>query len=100
MGINSVYVVFKGRKTGMCYSWPECQAQVDGFPGATYQKFKSTDEAYKAITAYVHSQNSIESFEENVSEKVQSTEKVPSTGYMLFLFIVVFFIGAIFGKLV
>ena len=90
----------------MCYSWPECQAQVHGFPGATYQKFKSTDEAYKAITAYVHSQNSIESLEENVSqkvqssEKVQSTEKVPSTGYMLFLFIVVFFIGAIFGKLV
>ena len=94
MGINSVYVVFKGRKTGMCYSWPECQAQVDGFPGATYQKFKSTDEAYKAITAYVHPQNSIESLEENVSQKVHSTR------YMLFLFIVVFFIGAIFGKLV
>ena len=100
MGINSGYVVFKGRKTGMCYSWPECQAQVDGFLGATYQKFKSTDEAYKAITAYVHSQNSIESLEENVSQKVQSTEKVPSTEYMLFLFIVVFLIGAIFGKLI
>ena len=100
MGKNSVYVVFKGRKTGMCYSWPECQAQVDGFPGASYQKFNSKDDAYKAISTYIHPQNSIQSLEENVSEKVQSPEKVPSTGYMLFLFIVGFFVGAIFGKLV
>ncbi|KAK3230285.1 hypothetical protein Dsin_002166 [Dipteronia sinensis] len=49
-----------------------CHAQIDGFPEALYQKFNSTDEAYKAITSYVHPQNSIESsetIEENVSKK-------------------------------
>ncbi|KAK2642336.1 hypothetical protein Ddye_024099 [Dipteronia dyeriana] len=68
---NSIYIVFKGRTTGMYYSWVECHAQVDGFPGASYQKFNSSDEAYK-ITGYVHPQNSIETsetVEENVSEK-------------------------------
>ncbi|KAK3204505.1 hypothetical protein Dsin_018551 [Dipteronia sinensis] len=69
---NSVCVVFNGRNPGMYCSWAECHAQVDGFPGALYHKFNSTDEAYKAIISYVHRQNSIESsetVEENVSKK-------------------------------
>ncbi|KAK3229728.1 hypothetical protein Dsin_001609 [Dipteronia sinensis] len=73
---NSMYVVFNGRNPGMYCSLAECHAQVDRFPRALYQKFNSTDEAYKAITIYVHPQNSIESsetVEENVSKKVQST---------------------------
>ncbi|KAK3230377.1 hypothetical protein Dsin_002258 [Dipteronia sinensis] len=52
---NSVYVGFIGKN-----------------PGALYPKFNLTDEAYKAITSYVHPQNSIESsetVEENVSKK-------------------------------
>ncbi|KAK2653032.1 hypothetical protein Ddye_012888 [Dipteronia dyeriana] len=57
---------------GMYYSWVECHAQVDGFLGASYQKFNLPDETYKAITGYVQPKNSIETFEtieENVSEK-------------------------------
>ncbi|KAK3212228.1 hypothetical protein Dsin_016934 [Dipteronia sinensis] len=73
---NSMYVVFNGRNPGMYFSCAECHAQVDGFLGALYQKFYSTDEAYKAITSYVHPQNSIESsktVEENVSKKEGKT---------------------------
>lgn len=37
------YAVAKGKKPGIYKTWPECEAQVKGFPGATYKKF--SDEA-------------------------------------------------------
>ena len=49
MAKKSVYVVFKGRKTGVFNSWPECHDQIDGFKGASYQKFSTVDEAYQAL---------------------------------------------------
>lgn len=33
------YAVKKGRKPGIYHTWPECQAQVNGFPGGQYKKF-------------------------------------------------------------
>ncbi|KAK3204600.1 hypothetical protein Dsin_018646 [Dipteronia sinensis] len=88
-----------GRKTGMFNSWPECQEQVDGFPGASYKKFNSNDEAYKAISSRsVHSRNSLPECSVNVEEKV--SEKSESTGVMLFLFLFVFIFGVIVGKIV
>ncbi|KAK3222303.1 hypothetical protein Dsin_009328 [Dipteronia sinensis] len=51
MAKKSVYTVFKGRKTGVFNSWPDCHEQVDGFKGASYQKFNTVDEAYEAIRA-------------------------------------------------
>ena len=100
MGKNCVYVVFKGRKTGMFNSWPECHEQVDGFPGAAYKKFNSTDEAYKAITSRSVSPSHYRSecslnVEEKVSNKSQTTG-----GVMLFLFLFVFIFGVIVGKVV
>ena len=35
------YAVKTGRKPGVYKSWAECQAQVNGYSGATYQKFDS-----------------------------------------------------------
>ena len=100
MGMNSVYVVFKGRKTGLFSSWPECHEHVDGFPGASYKKFNSTDEAYKAMSS--RSVDSSHSWPEpyvNVAEKV--SQKSESTGVLFFfLFVIVFILGVIVGKLV
>lgn len=39
------YVVKKGKKTGVYYNWPDCQKQVQGFPGAVYKGFVTKDEA-------------------------------------------------------
>ncbi|KAK3183210.1 hypothetical protein Dsin_030496 [Dipteronia sinensis] len=73
MGKKSVYVVFKGRKTGVFNSWPDCHEHVDGFPGASYQKFNSTDEAYKMISSRSgHSSHSWLESSMNVEEKESS----------------------------
>ncbi|KAK2648004.1 hypothetical protein Ddye_015493 [Dipteronia dyeriana] len=68
---NSVYVVFRGRKTGLFSSWPACHEQVDGFTGASYKKFNSRDEAYKALrTPFVYSCHSCPESSMNVAEKI------------------------------
>lgn len=38
---SKYYAVKYGRKTGVFSSWKECQKQVIGFKGATYQSFQS-----------------------------------------------------------
>jgi ribonuclease HI len=45
------YVVWKGRKTGIFQSWPECEKQVKGFVGAEYKAFASYAEANAAFKA-------------------------------------------------
>ncbi len=46
MGSNkNYYAVRTGRKTGIFHSWPECEAQVKGFPGARYKGFRTLSEA-------------------------------------------------------
>lgn len=39
------YAVRKGKKRGLFQTWAECEAQVKGFPGAVFKKFKSQEEA-------------------------------------------------------
>jgi hypothetical protein len=49
-GRNSgVYAVRVGRKPGIYSNWPECQAQVKGFPGAKFKKFESQIEACEFV---------------------------------------------------
>ena len=106
MGQNSVYVVFRGRKTCVFSSWPECHEHVVGFPGASYKKFNSTDEAYKAISSVNVGEKVPEKSEShswpqsyvNVAEKV--SQKSGSTGVMLCFFVFVFIMGVIVGKFV
>ena len=95
MGKNSVYVVFKGRKTGVFSSWPECHEYVDGFPGASYKKFNSTDEAYKAISS-----RSVQSSEPWTQSSVNVAEKSESPGVIIFLFVFVFILGVFVGKII
>ncbi|KAK3225522.1 hypothetical protein Dsin_005384 [Dipteronia sinensis] len=108
MGRKYVYVVFKGRRTGVFNSWPECHEHVDGFPGASYQKFNSTDEAYKAISSrsqhsshsWLESSVNVEEKESSVNVEEKVSEKSQSTGVMLFSFLFVFIFGVIVGKIV
>ena len=43
--MGKFYVVRKGRQTGIFSTWPECQAQVNGFSGAEYKSFLTQKEA-------------------------------------------------------
>ena len=45
MAAKKVYAVRKGKKTGVFYSWAECKASVDGYPGAEYKGFSTVEEA-------------------------------------------------------
>jgi len=47
MGKNkpSCYAVRVGRQTGVFYTWEECRAQVNGFPGSQYKGFSTVSEA-------------------------------------------------------
>ncbi len=51
MAKQKFYVVWKGRKTGIFTSWPECEAQVKGFTDAQYKAFDSRAEAERAFAA-------------------------------------------------
>ncbi|WP_435163679.1 ribonuclease H [Paenibacillus glycanilyticus] len=42
------YVVWVGKQPGVYKSWPECQAQVNGYPEAKYKSFESKDKAEAA----------------------------------------------------
>lgn len=39
------YAVAVGKKTGIFLTWPECQKQVSGYPGAKYKSFSSQAQA-------------------------------------------------------
>lgn len=45
MAKKKVYAVRKGKKTGLFYSWNECEAAVSGYPGAEYKGFETEEEA-------------------------------------------------------
>jgi len=43
------YVVHVGRQTGVFSGWGDCHAQVDGFSGACYKKYRTKEEAFSAF---------------------------------------------------
>lgn len=45
MAKKKYYAVKVGKRTGIFYSWPECEEAVKGYPGAQYKGFVSEDEA-------------------------------------------------------
>ncbi|MCU4156418.1 ribonuclease H family protein [Carboxylicivirga sp. A043] len=50
MAKNKYYVVWVGAKPGIYKSWPECQAQIKGFPAAKYKGFATLEEAQAAYS--------------------------------------------------
>jgi ribonuclease HI len=45
------YAVARGRTTGIFMTWPDCEAQVKGFPGARYKKFDTVVGAQDFVTS-------------------------------------------------
>uniref|UniRef100_A0A182WQW2 Ribonuclease H1 n=1 Tax=Anopheles minimus TaxID=112268 RepID=A0A182WQW2_9DIPT len=48
------YAVAKGRQVGIFATWPECQAQVQGFTGARFKKFSTQSEAQQFVTTHAN----------------------------------------------
>ena len=46
---NSYYAVARGVQPGIYSTWDECKEQVNGFKGASFQKFKSEEDARSFI---------------------------------------------------
>ncbi|XP_052173078.1 uncharacterized protein LOC127788602 [Diospyros lotus] len=46
------YVVFKGNRPGVYFSWDECAPYVIGFSGSLYKSFKTKDEVVAAFYAF------------------------------------------------
>ena len=46
------YIVFVGRKTGVCASWFECRQRVFFYKGGLYKYYKTHDEAIRAWVLY------------------------------------------------
>ncbi|XP_047542763.1 ribonuclease H1 [Vanessa atalanta] len=44
------YAVAKGRTAGIYMTWPDCESQVKGFPGARYKKFDNIVAAQDFVT--------------------------------------------------
>ena len=49
MAKQKFYAVKTGRTPGIYFTWADCKAQVDKFPGAKYKGCESVDEAYQYI---------------------------------------------------
>ena len=49
MAKKKVYAVRKGKKTGLFYSWNECEMAVNGYTGAEFKSFLSEEEAIKYL---------------------------------------------------
>ncbi len=78
MGNNKkkYYVVWKGRDTGVFYSWDDCKAQVDKFQGALYKSFENEDEAFEALK-----KGASPRFVSNIQKKIQAKQapKIPAS---------------------
>lgn len=46
------YVVFKGHNPGVYDNWDEVKTQTDGFPGAVFKSYPSSEEATEAYRKY------------------------------------------------
>lgn len=56
---GKTYVVFKGRSPGIYSSWPECEAQVQGFSGANHKSYATKKEAEAAWETWQHAAASV-----------------------------------------
>lgn len=46
---QKIYVVWKGKETGIFDSWDKCKKQIQGFAGAQYKSFKTKEAAAQAF---------------------------------------------------
>ncbi|MBR4707376.1 MAG: ribonuclease H family protein, partial [Pseudobutyrivibrio sp.] len=55
MAKKNFYAVKVGKTPGIYKTWPECQANTSGFPGAVFKGFETLAEAQAFMNIEVHS---------------------------------------------
>lgn len=56
--MSKVYAVKKGKKTGLFYSWSECQESIKGYSGAEFKSFSTEQEAIAYLNGIVEEKKS------------------------------------------
>ena len=72
---KKIYAVRKGKITGIFYSWDECSASVNGYPGAEYKSFTTKEEA----NDYLGNSFTAQIEEEKKDQKNTSSSSTEST---------------------
>lgn len=75
MAKKKIYAVRKGKTTGIFYSWDECSASVNGYPGAEYKSFTTKEEA----NAYLGNSFAVQIEEEKKDQKNTALDGTEST---------------------
>lgn len=75
MAKQAFYAVQVGRVPGVYSTWDECKAQVDGYPGSKYKKFKTDAEAQafvkgEELSGSVSGSGGLETFVQNGCKSV------------------------------
>lgn len=75
MAKKKIYAVRKGKTTGIFYSWDECSASVNGYPGAEYKSFTTKEEA----NSYLGNSFAVQIEEEKKDQKNTALDGTEST---------------------
>ena len=75
MAKKKIYAVRKGKTTGIFYSWDECSASVNGYPGAEYKSFTTKEEA----NSYLGNSFAVQIEEEKKDQKNTALDGIEST---------------------
>lgn len=75
MAKKKIYAVRKGKTTGIFYSWDECSASVNGYPGAEYKSFTTKEEA----NSYLGNSFAVQIEEEKKDQKNTALHGIEST---------------------
>ncbi len=70
------YAVVKGKMPGIYFTWDDCKAQVEHFPGATYKGFATLQEAESFIENALGRSEMVQekSGEQLIQEKIEAEE--------------------------
>ncbi len=71
------YVVRKGRTPGIYLTWNDCKAQIDGFSGAEYKSFMTSEQA----AAYVEGEAAVE-IETKTENGIPVTDEKNAVAYV------------------
>ena len=86
--MNPCYVVFNGRKQGVFYNWPDYHDQVHRFPGASYKKYNSYQDAIAAFNSRRNSNPPLPDDDDDISIQ-KPTPAPPAASYSFKTLVVV-----------
>ncbi|XP_077245822.1 uncharacterized protein LOC143885505 [Tasmannia lanceolata] len=100
MGKQKYYVVFKGRRPGIYYTWPNYHEQVDKFNGACYHSYGTLAEAQSQLATYLErakywSRERVEEEQRVVKMPNERAEAVPQAATSMVPWVSLFLVGSI-----